>query len=717
MSDESSELLTGWGRTAPTAAHVETPGKSAEVDPLLDRAGRRGLIARGLGRSYGDAAQNAGGSVIDLRGLRDVREFDVSTGRLRISAGASLDAIMRMTLPFGWFVPVTPGTRFVTVGGAIAADIHGKNHHVDGSFANHVEAFTLHTPKGVLEVSPHDEPELFWDTAGAMGLTGVVTEATLRLLPVETSLVSVDTERASDLDDLMARMRTGDAAYRYSVAWIDCTAQGAALGRGVLTRGDHAPIEALSEQQREHALRFDPRTRIMAPPWVPNGMLNRLTVRAFNEMWFRKAPRFQRGHLESIAAFFHPLDGVDGWNRLYGSRGFLQYQFVVPDTEDATLRRRGREAERRTVRVVPRGAQAVRAPQSGRALVSHPRLDARARHPDHCPRPRAAARRARRHGRRGRRPGVPGERLAAAPGPARDHVPRSRPLPRATSTDRPVQRAAIGPVTATRPDIITRLSTAKGQGMKDALGSVQSVLVLGGGSDIARATCRELVGRRGRTFVLAARRPDELDTATKELRDLGATAADAVHFDAAALDTHDAFVDEMFDRYGDFDLVLFAFGVLGDQAAADHRGSAAVDIVRSNYLGAVSVAVPIATRLEAQGHGSIVVLSSVAGERARRANFVYGSSKAGMDAFFQGLGDRLVGTGVDVMIVRPGFVHTKMTEGLEAAPLSTTPEAVAAAIVRGLERGSEMIWVPPALRYVMSVLRHVPRRIFRKLPV
>jgi decaprenylphospho-beta-D-ribofuranose 2-oxidase len=339
MSDESSELLTGWGRTAPTSAHVETPGKSAEVDPLLDRAGRRGLIARGLGRSYGDAAQNAGGSVIDLRGLRDVREFDVSTGRLRISAGASLDAIMRMTLPFGWFVPVTPGTRFVTVGGAIAADIHGKNHHVDGSFANHVESFALHTPKGLLEVSPHDDRELFWDTAGAMGLTGVVTEANLRLLPVETSLVSVDTERASDLDDLMARMRTGDADYRYSVAWIDCTAQGAALGRGVLTRGDHAPIEALSEQQREHALRFDPRTRITAPPWVPNGMLNRLTVRAFNEMWFRKAPRLQRGHLESIAAFFHPLDGVDGWNRLYGSRGFLQYQFVVPDTEDATLRR------------------------------------------------------------------------------------------------------------------------------------------------------------------------------------------------------------------------------------------------------------------------------------------------------------------------------------------------------------------------------------------
>jgi decaprenylphospho-beta-D-erythro-pentofuranosid-2-ulose 2-reductase len=252
--------------------------------------------------------------------------------------------------------------------------------------------------------------------------------------------------------------------------------------------------------------------------------------------------------------------------------------------------------------------------------------------------------------------------------------------------------------------------------MKDALGSVQSVLVLGGGSDIALATVRKLVERRARTVVLAARDPESLSTAAAELRAAG-TAVETVAFDAHDTDAHEAFVADVFERVGDIDLALLTFGVLGDQEEAEHDGRAAVDIAEVNYVGSVSLAVPIAQRMRRQGHGTIVALSSVAGERARRSNFVYGSSKAGMDAFFQGLGDSLVGSGVHVMIVRPGFVHTKMTEGMDAAPLSTTPEAVADAIVHGLARGRETVWVPSTLRYVMSVLRHVPRPVFRKLPL
>lgn len=253
--------------------------------------------------------------------------------------------------------------------------------------------------------------------------------------------------------------------------------------------------------------------------------------------------------------------------------------------------------------------------------------------------------------------------------------------------------------------------------MQDALGGVQSVLVLGGGSEIAQATLRRLVAHRTRTIVLAARDPAALAPQAEELRALGATQVETVPFDAAAFDTHEAFVDDVFDRIGDIDLVLFAFGVLGDQREAERDPSAATEIATVNYVGAVSVAVPVAARLRAQGHGTIVVLSSVAGERARRSNFVYGSSKAGLDAFFQGLGDSLVGTGVHVLIVRPGFVHTKMTEGMDPAPLATTPDAVAQAIVRGIERREEVVWVPPALRFVMSVLRHVPRPLFRRLPL
>ena len=253
--------------------------------------------------------------------------------------------------------------------------------------------------------------------------------------------------------------------------------------------------------------------------------------------------------------------------------------------------------------------------------------------------------------------------------------------------------------------------------MNDALGSVQSALILGGGSDIALATARALVRSRCRTVVLAGRDPESFAPAAKELLALGATTVECVEFDALALDTHTAFVDSIFEQFGDIDLGLVAFGVLGDQDAAERDAVEALRIVETNYTGAVSVLVPLAQAMRRQGHGRIVVLSSVAGERARRSNFVYGSSKAGLDAFCQGLGDSLQGSGVRVLVVRPGFVHSKMTHGIDAAPLATDPESVAAAIVTGLGRGADTVWAPAKLRYVMSVLRHVPRVVFRRLPL
>jgi decaprenylphospho-beta-D-erythro-pentofuranosid-2-ulose 2-reductase len=253
--------------------------------------------------------------------------------------------------------------------------------------------------------------------------------------------------------------------------------------------------------------------------------------------------------------------------------------------------------------------------------------------------------------------------------------------------------------------------------VKDAVGSVQSVLVLGGGSDLGLAIARELAGRRARTVVLAGRDPDRFAGEAAALRAAGANRVATMAFDATDFGSHTKFVDDAFALVGDIDVVVVAFGVLGDAEVAERDSGAALEIVQTNFTGAVSVAIPLAQRMQTQGHGTLVALSSVAGERVRKANFVYGSSKAGFDGFFQGLGDRLAGSGVHVMIVRPGFVRTKMTAGMKEAPFTTTPGQVATAVVAALGRDREIIWVPAPLRWVMAVLRHVPRPIFRRLPL
>jgi decaprenylphospho-beta-D-erythro-pentofuranosid-2-ulose 2-reductase len=243
---------------------------------------------------------------------------------------------------------------------------------------------------------------------------------------------------------------------------------------------------------------------------------------------------------------------------------------------------------------------------------------------------------------------------------------------------------------------------------------VQSLLVLGGTSEIGLATARRLVRDRTRKVVLAARDTARAEAAADELRQLGADVA-VVAFDARDFASHPGFVDSLFAEHGDLDCAVLAFGVLGDQERLATDAAAAVEAVEANYVGAVSVCIPLAERMRRQGHGTIVVLSSVAAERARKSNFVYGSSKAGLDAFAQGLGDRLHASGVRVMVVRPGFVRTKMTAGLEDAPMSTDPDAVAESVADGLRTGAHTVWTPAPLRAVMSAVRHLPRPIFRRL--
>lgn len=330
-------VLSGWGRTAPTVARVVRVRSEEEVAAALASPPRGGTVARGLGRSYGDAAQNTAGEVLDLTGLDRVHRLDLDEGVVTVGAGRSIGELLRVLVPLGWFVPVSPGTRHVTIGGALAADIHGKNHHVAGSFGQHVLSYDLCVPGGnTLEVSPASDPDVFWAGVGGMGLTGVVTRATLRLLPIDSAWMRVDTARARDLDDCMATMAARDNEYRYSVAWVDCLAKGSNLGRSVIDLGEHAAVDELPRRLSRTAHAYSPRALATVPRWMPDGLVNRVSTAMFNEIWFRKAR--ESVTYETITSYFHPLDALSNWNRVYGRSGLVQYQFVVPFGEENVIR-------------------------------------------------------------------------------------------------------------------------------------------------------------------------------------------------------------------------------------------------------------------------------------------------------------------------------------------------------------------------------------------
>ncbi len=333
--------LTGWGRISPSVAELAEPATAASAAELLGaRAAACGVIPRGLGRSYNNAAQCAGGVVISTARLNRIVHLDAATGLATCEAGVSLEQLMVAGLPAGWFVPVSPGTRQVTVGGAIAADVHGKNHHVAGSFARHVVSFEIVLPGGEPRtVTRQSDPSLFWATAGGMGLTGLIVRATVQLKPVATSRVRVDTVRTADIDETMAALAEHDRGYGYTVAWSDSLARGASLGRSVITSGDFAELADLPPADRQDPFAFRPGTRLGVPPGFPPGLVNRYSVALANEAWYRKAPRSRHGELQSIGTFFHPLDGIRNWNRVYGPGGFRQYQYVLPFGQEAAVRR------------------------------------------------------------------------------------------------------------------------------------------------------------------------------------------------------------------------------------------------------------------------------------------------------------------------------------------------------------------------------------------
>lgn len=344
----TTQRLAGWGRTAPTQATVVRPRDAEAVVAAVSQAaaaGARGIVARGLGRSYGDVAQNAGGVVVDMRGLDVIRTIDPSTATVDVDAGVSLDALMKAALPFGLWIPVLPGTRQVTVGGAIGCDVHGKNHHSAGSFGDHVLALDLLVADGrVLRLErdgSSDDPDasIFWATVGGIGLTGIILRATLEMERVETAYFIADGLVTGSLDETIAAHSDGsEARYPYSSAWFDAISGPPRLGRAAISRGAIATRDQLPAKLAADPLRFDAKPLFTLPDVFPNGLANKLTFGALGSLWYAKSGNYT-GKVQTLTGFYHPLDLFADWNRAYGPAGFLQYQFVVPPSAVDEFRR------------------------------------------------------------------------------------------------------------------------------------------------------------------------------------------------------------------------------------------------------------------------------------------------------------------------------------------------------------------------------------------
>ncbi len=321
------ETLSGWGNIPQSTAQVAYPRDERDIQTALRY---KNTLARGLGRSYADQATNTGNSLLRMEKMNRFLAFDNQTGILTCEAGVSLEQIIEYLAPRGWFPMITPGTKYITLGGAIANDVHGKAHHVDGSFVNCTLNFTILLADGrIVTASRTENNELFWANFGGLGLLGTLLTVTIQLRKIETTYFKQKAVAAKNLNEMLAAIDESDLHYTSSVAWLDSLATGKSLGKGVLTMGNHALLADLPPKLQQNPLKIGKRPKLTVPFYLPSFTLNTFTVSILNMLLYQ----LQKGGtgISHYDKFFYPLDMINNWNRGYGKKGFIQYQFVIPE--------------------------------------------------------------------------------------------------------------------------------------------------------------------------------------------------------------------------------------------------------------------------------------------------------------------------------------------------------------------------------------------------
>jgi decaprenylphospho-beta-D-ribofuranose 2-oxidase len=333
LLNDKKEAVSGWGRYPVEECYTSRPETENDLKFILLKGKHDNYIPFGLGRSYGDTPLNRNEGVIFTGKFNKFINFDSLTGILECESGVTFEEIIEVFLPKGYFLPVTPGTKYITLGGAISNDVHGKNHHVDGSFSEHVIGLRLLIADGtIIECSREENSEIFWATVGGIGLTGIILTVKFKLLKLETSYYDVRYERAPNIEKAIQLFQESDDQYQYSVAWIDCLAKGNSLGKSVLMRGNHAKFESLEGKQRINPLEVKKKLRLNMPIDLPSFALNQYSIKLFNALYYGIQPSGVNKLLH-FDPFFYPLDSVLNWNRMYGKKGFVQYQAVFPPNQ------------------------------------------------------------------------------------------------------------------------------------------------------------------------------------------------------------------------------------------------------------------------------------------------------------------------------------------------------------------------------------------------
>ena len=690
--------FSNWGNYPVRTGSSFAPESVQQVKDLLQ--GEAAFTPRGNGRSYGDAS--LGARMLDGRALPEAYSLNAEKGTVTCGAGMLLDELLLRMVPEGFFLPVSPGTRLITVGGAIAADIHGKNHHVDGSISAHVLEMHIVTGDGKeVTCSPEHEADLFWSTVGGMGLTGMITSATIALKRISSAYIRQRSIKCKNLSELFnSFVEHADATY--SVAWIDLLATGEKLGRSLLLLGEHEPLEDLSPKLRRDPLRVHGKALLGVPFFFPAFALSNLTVRIFNMLYYGKQFKAVQENVVHYGPYFHPLDIIRDWNRIYGRRGFLQYQIVVPlEGGEARMRKVIEELSKARVasflavlkRFGPGNEKSPMSfPMEGFTLaLDIPRSDGVFAVLDRIDAMVVEA----------------GGRIYLA-----KDARMSGDTLRATYSDlldfqRTVAREGQGRFTSALAERIA----LRNNEMDNPRFDPKTALILGATSDIAAAMAEQFA-REGHPLILAGRDINKLRAMAEKLGRAHGVVCVPMAFDAIKTEGHRAFYESLDPRPG---IVVCAFGDLPDQVKAQEDPALALHSIQVNYSGAVSILEFAAADLEAKNAGHIIGISSVAGDRGRASNYVYGSAKAGFTAYLSGLRHRLFKSGVSVLTVKPGFVRTRMTEGLPLpAPLTATAEQAAAAIIKAMKKKQNTVYVLGRWRLVMFVVRNLPEFIFKR---